>query len=95
MSSPSISGVYGMPMCPRVPNMPPQALTRFAADAPLETMLEAYRTDGGFIVEAMFDRTTINAMRAAADRRAPEFPPGTATQGSPSMRTRHRPARRP
>ena len=60
-------------------SLPP--LTRFAADAPLETMLEAYRTDGGFIVEAMFDRTTIDAMRAAADRRAPEFPPGTATQG--------------
>ena len=44
-------------------------------------MLEAFRRDGGLIVEGMFDRATIDAMTAAADWRVPEFPPGSATQG--------------
>ena len=44
-------------------------------------MLEAFRRDGGLIVEGMFNRATIDAMTAAADRRVPEFPPGSATQG--------------
>lgn len=60
---------------------PMRALERFAPDTPIETMLDTYRRDGGFIVESMFDRATIDAMRTAADRRAPAFPPGTATQG--------------
>ena len=44
-------------------------------------MLEAFRRDGGLIVDGMFNRATIGAMTAAADRRVPEFPPGSATQG--------------
>ena len=44
-------------------------------------MLEAFRRDGGLIIEGMFNRATIDAMTAAADRRMPEFPPGSATQG--------------
>ena len=44
-------------------------------------MLEAFRRDGGLIVEGMFNRATIDAVTAAADRRVPEFPPGSATQG--------------
>jgi hypothetical protein len=44
-------------------------------------MLEAFRRDGGLIVEGMFDRAAIDAMTAAADRRVPEFSPGSATQG--------------
>lgn len=59
----------------------PQPLRRFSTDADLDELLAAYRSDGGFIVDELFDRATIDAMRAAADRRAPEFPPGTATQG--------------
>ena len=43
-------------------------------------MLEAFRRDGGLIVDGMFNRATIDAMTAAADRRV-EFPPGSATQG--------------
>ena len=58
-----------------------QPLVRLPADTPLDEILEVYRRDGGLIVEQMFDRSTIDAMRVAADRRAPEFPPGTATQG--------------
>ncbi|MEM9201923.1 MAG: phytanoyl-CoA dioxygenase family protein [Actinomycetota bacterium] len=60
---------------------PLRPLTRLPADAPLDEIMAIYRRDGGVIVEAMFDRATIDAMREAADRRAPAFPPGTATQG--------------
>lgn len=44
-------------------------------------MLEALDRDGGVIVEEMFDRATIDEIRAAADERAAGVVPGSATQG--------------
>lgn len=43
--------------------------------------MAALERDGGVIVEGMFDRGTIDEMRTAADRRAHDFEPGSATQG--------------
>lgn len=57
------------------------ALQRFSRGAPIDEMLAAYRRDGAFVVDELFDRTTIEEMRAAADGAAPGFEPGTATQG--------------
>ncbi|MGI9605719.1 MAG: phytanoyl-CoA dioxygenase family protein [Acidimicrobiales bacterium] len=59
----------------------PGTLKRFSRDAELDDMLAAYRTDGGFVIERLFDQGTIDAMRAASDRRADEIVPGSATQG--------------
>ena len=59
----------------------PRSLVRLPADAPLDDMLEAFRRDGGPHRRGMFNRATIGAMTAAADRHVPEFPPGSATQG--------------
>lgn len=61
--------------------MPPAPLTRFAATADPATMTDALMRDGGFIVEGMFDRETIDELRVAADARAAEVAPGSATQG--------------
>ena len=44
-------------------------------------MLEAFRRDGGLIVDGMFNRATIDAMTARPTDALPEFPPGSATQG--------------
>ena len=56
-------------------------LQRFPRTADVADMLLALETDGGLIVEAMFDTETIEAMRAAADDRAADVVPGSATQG--------------
>ena len=61
--------------------MPPAPLTRFTATADTATMTAALARDGGFIVEGMFDRGTIETLRTAADERAAEVAPGSATQG--------------
>lgn len=60
---------------------PTTALARFAVGTPLDEMLEAYRRDGGFIVEGMFPSDVINAIRGAAVAKAEEVEPGSATQG--------------
>ena len=56
-------------------------LTRLPATADVADMLLALEVDGGLIVEGMFDTETITAMREAADARAAEVAPGSATQG--------------
>ena len=57
------------------------ALARFPAGTPLREMLEAYYRDGGFIVEEMFARSVIDAIRNAAVAKAEEVESGSATQG--------------
>ncbi len=56
-------------------------LVRLHRSAPLEEMLGVVERDGGVIVEELFDRSTIDAVRAAADERAQAVEPGAATQG--------------
>ena len=58
-----------------------QPLERFPATADVAPMLAALERDGGVIVERMFDRATIDAIRTAADERAAAVDPGSATQG--------------
>ena len=58
-----------------------QPLERFPATADVAPMLAALERDGGIIVERMFDRATIDAIRTAADERAAAVDPGSATQG--------------
>jgi len=57
------------------------ALARFSVGSSLDEMLEAYRLDGGFILEEMFPRSVIDAIRDAAVAKAEEVEPGSATQG--------------
>ena len=59
--------------------LPP--LQRFPRRADIADMLLALETDGGLIVEGMFDAETIEAIRKAADARAADVAPGSATQG--------------
>ncbi len=56
-------------------------LTRLPATAPVADMLEAFERDGGLIVERLFPRAVIDEMAAAAEARAAEVAPGSATQG--------------
>ncbi len=58
-----------------------QPVQRFAPDTELEILLKAMADDGAFIVEAMFDAATIDAVRQASDRFAEEVAPGSSTQG--------------
>ena len=61
--------------------MSPASLTRLPAGAPLPTILDAYNADGGVVVEGMVDRSTVDAIREAADRFSTTVPPGSADQG--------------
>lgn len=56
-------------------------LIRFQLGTPLEEMLEVFQRDGGFILEEMVPRETIDAICAAAIVKAEEVEPGSATQG--------------
>lgn len=56
-------------------------LERFSSSADIAEMLLALERDGGIIVEGMFDLDTIDTMRGAADTRAADVLPGSATQG--------------
>lgn len=57
------------------------ALQRVPASAPLERLLDAYHEDGGLIVEGLFARDVIDALRGDIQRAARDFAPGAATQG--------------
>jgi len=59
----------------------PPALQRLSASAPLESILSILDQDGGVIVEGMFPCSMIDTIRTAADERAAEVVPGSATQG--------------
>lgn len=59
--------------------LPP--LKRFPATADVADMLLALETDGGLIVEKLFAADTVATMRQAADERAADVAPGSATQG--------------
>jgi len=59
----------------------PAALRRFERTDPLDSMLDAFGADGGFVVENMVDRSTIDELCAAATAFAANVEPGSATQG--------------
>ncbi len=59
----------------------PTALERRPATTPVEETLRILDRDGGLIIEGMFPRAVIDAMRAATDERAEAEIPGAATQG--------------
>ena len=53
------------------------SLQRLDRAAPIEEMLDAFDTDGGLIVESMFEKPTIAAMREAIVEAAPGYEPGS------------------
>ncbi|MFT6039240.1 MAG: hypothetical protein ACI9TP_002034, partial [Candidatus Azotimanducaceae bacterium] len=57
------------------------ALQRIPANAPLQQMLNALKTDGGLIIEGMFATELITTMHEAITAAAQNFTPGAATQG--------------
>ncbi|MFT7044114.1 MAG: ectoine hydroxylase-related dioxygenase (phytanoyl-CoA dioxygenase family) [Candidatus Azotimanducaceae bacterium] len=57
------------------------ALQELSANAPLTQMLDALKTDGGLVIKGMFATDLITAMHAAIVDAAPNFAPGSATQG--------------
>ena len=57
------------------------SLERLPADTGPRAIVDLLRRDGGVVVEAMFDRRTIDSIRAAADNHASSVEPGSATQG--------------
>jgi len=59
----------------------PTGLTRLAATAPLQDILDVYARDGGLIVEGIFPRDVIAEMREAVVTAARGFTPGAANQG--------------
>ncbi len=56
-------------------------VVRIPSTAPIDTMLEQLELDGGVIIESMFPADVIGPMLAAANKRAAEVVPGSATQG--------------
>ena len=56
-------------------------LERVSADVGAERVVEVLRRDGGVVVEGMFDRDTVDSVRASADGYATSVEPGSATQG--------------
>ncbi len=56
-------------------------LQRISAQAPLADLLATYESDGGLIVEELFPREVIDALRSDVLRTARDFAPGAATQG--------------
>ena len=56
-------------------------LQRLPASAPLRKILDAYEADGGLVIEGMFPRELIGALRTDILQAAGEFQPGGATQG--------------
>ena len=58
-----------------------QPLERLSAAAGPAKVVEILLCDGGVVVEGMFDRSTIEAIRVAADEVAATVEPGSATQG--------------
>lgn len=66
---------------PRSDTTAPAPLTRLAATAPLDDMLDAFDRDGGLVVENMIERTTISAMASAFTEFALDVAPGSADQG--------------
>lgn len=60
---------------------PPTALERRPASTPLDEILSILDRDGGLVIEGMFTRDLIDAIRRAADQRADLIEPGSATQG--------------
>jgi ectoine hydroxylase-related dioxygenase (phytanoyl-CoA dioxygenase family) len=56
-------------------------LTRLPATAELDQILAVLEADGGVIIENMFPAHVIGDMRAAAEARAQDVVPGSATQG--------------
>lgn len=57
------------------------ALQEISANAPLEQMLNALKSDGGLIVKGMFATELIATLREAITNAAQSFAPGNATQG--------------
>ena len=80
--------------------MPPQPLKRFpAATTPIEEIVAAMHSDGGCIVERMYDAATITEMREAVLAKAArdadaDAAPGSATFGYSTSRRRERRLRR-
>ncbi len=56
-------------------------LERLPASSSLEQILPILERDGGVIIENMFPRSQIEAIRTAADQHSRDFAPGSATQG--------------
>ncbi|MXV98334.1 MAG: phytanoyl-CoA dioxygenase family protein [Acidimicrobiaceae bacterium] len=56
-------------------------LERVTADVGAERVVEVLRRDGGVVVDGMFDRDTVDSVRASADGYAASVEPGSATQG--------------
>jgi ectoine hydroxylase-related dioxygenase (phytanoyl-CoA dioxygenase family) len=59
----------------------PRSLTRLSAEADLSEVLLHLDADGGVIIEGMVPVAVIDAIRTAAEQRAEQIVPGSATQG--------------
>lgn len=57
------------------------ALIRLSAEAPLDTILEVLKEDGGLIIEQIFSLDVINQLRDSISAAEKSYTPGGATQG--------------